>query len=121
RGRHQSKDATLVEDWSRDGRFLLAIQSAGQRSPSRGLIIPLGGDRTPVVFADLPMGSGLDEPRFSPDSKWVVYNAGDGGRQQVYLVPVPATGERWQLSTDGGAQGRWRADGNAVFYLSASG
>jgi eukaryotic-like serine/threonine-protein kinase len=117
----RTPDVTLVEDWSRDGRFLLGIQSSGQRSPNRGVIIPLDGDRTPLVFADLPYGSGLDEPRFSRDGKWVVYNAADSGRQQVYLTPVPPTGERWQLSTDGGAQGRWRSDGGAVFYLSSSG
>ena len=117
----KTPDVTLVEDWSRDGRFLLAIQGSGQRSPNRGVVIPLEGDRTPLVFADLPSGSGLDEPRFSHDGKWVIYNAADSGRQQVYLAPVPATGERWQLSTDGGAQGRWRSDDGAVFYLSASG
>jgi hypothetical protein len=116
-----SPGLTLVEDWSRDGRFLLGIQSTGRQSPNRGVIIPLEGDRTPVVFADLPVGATLDEPRLSPDGTWVVYNAADSGRQQVYLTPVPPTGERWQLSTDGGAQGRWRADGGAVFYLSASG
>ena len=116
-----SPDVTLVEDWSRDGRFLIGIQSSGQRSPNRGVIIPLDGDRTPLVFADLPTGSALDEPRLSPDGKWVVYNAADSGRQQVYLAPVPATGQRWTLSTAGGAQGRWRGDGGAVFYLSTSG
>jgi serine/threonine protein kinase len=112
---------TLVEDWSRDGRFLLGIQSTGRRSPNRGVIIPLDTDQKPVVFADLPVGATLDEPRFSPDGKWIVYNAADTGRQQVYVTPVPPTGERWQLSTDGGAQGRWRSDGRTVFYLSASG
>jgi eukaryotic-like serine/threonine-protein kinase len=118
---YSSPEVTLVEDWSRDGRFLLGIQSSAQGNPNRGVIIPLEGERTPLTFADLPTGSGLDEPRFSHDGKWVVYNAADSGRQQVYLAPVPPTGERWQLSTDGGAQGRWRSDDDGVFYLSASG
>ena len=52
--------------------------------------------------------------RCSPDGKWIVYNAAEDGRQQVYLVPVPPTGERWQVSTAGGAQGRWRADGGGI-------
>lgn len=116
-----SPDLTLVEDWSRDGRFLLGIQSSGRLTPNRGVIIPLEGDRTPVLFADLPSGAALDEPRFSPDGKWVVYNASDNGRQEVFLTPVPPTQERWQLSTDGGAQGRWSPDGSSVYYLSASG
>jgi Tol biopolymer transport system component/tRNA A-37 threonylcarbamoyl transferase component Bud32 len=111
---------TLVEDWSRDGQFLLAIQGT-MRSSRRGVIITLGGTGAPVIFAEVPAGGAIDEPRFSPDGKWIVYNAAEDGRQQVYLVPVPPTGERWQLSTAGGAQGRWRADGGAIFYLSASG
>jgi Tol biopolymer transport system component len=116
-----SPELMLIEDWSRDGRLLLGIQSTGQRSPNRAVIVPLEGDRKPVVVIDLPVGATLDEPRFSPDGNWVVYNAADSGRQEVYVSPLPPTGERWQLSTDGGAQGRWRSDGSGVFYLSASG
>lgn len=33
----------------------------------------------------------------------------------------PLTGERWQVSVAGGAQPRWRADGRALYFLSATG
>ena len=62
-----------------------------------------------------------DEPRFAPDGRWLLYNAADSGRQEVYLVPAPLMGERWQLSVSGGAQGRFRRDGKEVFYLASTG
>ena len=111
-----SSVVTLVEDWSRDGRFLATIQVGG-----RGHIVSLEGDRTATQFTDLPDRSGLDEPRFSPDGNWMTFNATVGGRPEVFLIPIPPTGERWQLSAAGGAQGRWRADGLAVYYLSPTG
>jgi hypothetical protein len=110
---YEAKQVVLVEDWSADGRFLAA--NAG----NRGLIIPLESKQPPMVYAELPPGVNPDESRFSPDGGWLVFNAAESGRQEVYLVPVPPTGERWQLSVAGGTQGRfrvlpgglWRSDG----------
>mgnify|MGYP006381844463 CR=1 FL=1 len=103
---YESKPPTSAEDWSSDGRFLV-----GHESAKRGLIIPLDKRQPPTVYADLPTGATLDESRFSPDGKWLTYNAADSGRQDVYLVRLPPTGERWQLSVAGGAQGRGRRAG----------
>jgi hypothetical protein len=103
---YKSQQAILVEDWSADGRFLAA------NGGGSGLIIPLDTGQAPIVYANLAPGINPDEPRFSPDGRWLVYNAADSGRPEVYLIPVPPTGERWQLSVAGGAQGRksstWR-------------
>jgi hypothetical protein len=64
----------------------------------------------------------LDEPHFSPDGKWISYNADrDGGGMEVYVVPYPPTGERVQVSAAGGVQARWRADGRELFYLTPEG
>lgn len=35
------------------------------------------------------------------------------------MQPVPATGAKWQISTAGGFQPRWRADGKEMFFLAA--
>ena len=107
---------TLPEDWSSDGKYLVAHE-AGRR----GLIIPLDRTQKPIVYADLPPGSGLDEQRFSPDGRWLLSNGAESGRQEVSLVPLPPTGEHWQVSLAGGSQGRWRRDGKAIFYLATDG
>src|SRR5262245_55227574 len=108
--------ATIPEDWSADGKFLAANQF------NRGLIIALGTTDPPITYAQLPAGALVDETRFSPDGKWLLYNASDAGAQhEVYLIPLPPTGERWQLSVAGGVQGRWKADGRTVYYLALNG
>jgi hypothetical protein len=42
----------------------------------------------------------------------------ESGKAEVYVEPVPATGERWQVSTAGGAEPHWRRDGGELFYLT---
>jgi eukaryotic-like serine/threonine-protein kinase len=110
-----SSSVTLVEDWSSDGRFLATINLGGRLG-----IVSLEGERKTTPFPDLDRIS-VDEPRFSPDGKWMTFNTTGEGRPEVWLIPIPPTGERWQLSAAGGAQGRWRRDGTAIYYLSPTG
>ena len=73
---------------------------------------------------DIPLVQGLslaDEPRFSPDGRWVAFHAVERDAPQVFVMPFPPTGERWQLSASGGVQPRWRADGRELFFLSPDG
>ena len=62
-----------------------------------------------------------DEPRFSPDGRWVAYHSGNQKPQVFVIVPFPPTGERWQVSKDGGVQPRWSPDGDELFYLGPGG
>jgi len=39
----------------------------------------------------------------------------------VYLVSFPAADQKRQISTDGGAQPRWRRDGKELYYLALDG
>jgi hypothetical protein len=36
----------------------------------------------------------------------------------VYVTPFPGPGRKWQVSTGGGQQPRWRRDGKEIFYLA---
>jgi dipeptidyl aminopeptidase/acylaminoacyl peptidase len=36
----------------------------------------------------------------------------------VYVTPFPALGVKWQISSKGGTQPRWRRDGKELFYIS---
>ncbi len=63
----------------------------------------------------------MDEARFSPDGRWVSYNSDETGRPEVWVVPFPATGERFPISTAGGVQALWRGDGREIFYLDPAG
>lgn len=37
------------------------------------------------------------------------------------VIPFPPTGERWQISGDGGVQPRWSPLGDELFYLDRAG
>ncbi|HMG32609.1 MAG TPA: hypothetical protein VKM94_01625, partial [Blastocatellia bacterium] len=41
------------------------------------------------------------------------------GRWEVYVRSFPDRGGKWPVSTNGGAQPRWRRDGKELFYISA--
>jgi Tol biopolymer transport system component len=61
------------------------------------------------------------EGQFSPDGKWVAFVSNETGRQEVYLQSFPQSSGRSQVSTSGGAQVRWSADGREIFYVSPEG
>ena len=111
------KRFVYIADWSRDGRYLLyQIEREGGQDLE---ILSLGADRTRLTF----VGSAANEiqGQFSPDGKWIAYTSDESGSPEVYVRRFPDTGTKWQISTHGGAQGHWRADGKELFYLALDG
>jgi hypothetical protein len=56
---------------------------------------------------------------FSPDGRLVAYTSDESGQFDVYVETVPRSDRKWQVSTSGGYEPRWRADGREIYYLSA--
>jgi Tol biopolymer transport system component len=113
-----SDGAKSATDWSSDGRVLLF------RSLSRGSnydiwALPMNGERKPVAVVRTMFDE--RDAQFSPDGNWLAYQANQSGRFEIYLQPFPSGGEPIQVSTNGGAQARWRADGRELFYLALDG
>jgi len=79
--------------------------------------LPLtGDDRTPKPFINAPFNQG--NPHISPDGRWVAYQSNESGRNQIYVQPFPATGQRIPISVDTGTQPRWRSDGKELIFVS---
>jgi hypothetical protein len=53
---------------------------------------------------------------FSPDGRWLAYSSDESGTMQVYAVRYPDGGGRIQISTEGGSEPVWAADGHELFY-----
>ena len=49
-----------------------------------------------------------------------VYRARDGS-MEVFVSPFPGMTSKWQVSSRGGEEPRWRQDGSELFYLSPDG
>jgi serine/threonine-protein kinase len=102
---------------SSDGRWLLAGRP--ESGGTFGLYaVPVDGKGEAVV---IETGFAADEGEFSPDRTLVSYHSNRTGRAEVYLMPFPPTGERWQVSPEGGVQPRWSLDGRWLYYLSLTG
>jgi eukaryotic-like serine/threonine-protein kinase len=106
----------LLDGWLPDGRSVVATLTRG------GVwLLSLDG-RAPVPLrAVFPQGAEPSQVSVSPTGRWIAYMAADSGTPEVYVEPVPPTGERWQVSTEGGADPQWRADGREMYYIAADG
>jgi hypothetical protein len=80
-------------------------------------MMPVTGDRKPELFMQAGAESYLLGGWFSPDGKWVAYTSRESGRAEVYMTNFPQPSGKWQISTTGGNQPRWRSDGKALFYM----
>jgi Tol biopolymer transport system component len=105
-----------LEDWSRDGRYLVMGQASGAI-----LAVPLTGDGKPIVVVPPGSADETDESQMSPDGRWISYNSSTSGSYQIYLQPFPGPGERVTVSSSGGVQAKWRADSKELFFLSYDG
>ncbi len=111
----KSGELAWPTDWSPDGR-LLAFQSLNPRTKWDLWVLPLAGDRraTPFLRSEANETGG----RFSPDGRWMAYASDETGRDEVYVVPFPGPGGKWQVSSEGGGQPRWGRDGKELFFLA---
>ncbi len=109
----ESKHAT---DWSADGRYVLYTNLS--TTTTRDLwVLPRSAGSEPFPF----LQTVFDERhgQFSPDGKWIAYVSDESGRFEVYVQSFPSTGNKRQISSDGGQQPRWRSDGKALFYMAS--
>ena len=61
------------------------------------------------------------EGQFSPDGRWLAYVSNESGRAEVFVQAFPGGQPRTQVSTAGGTQVRWSADGGEIFYSAPDG
>ncbi len=105
-------------DWSLDGRFLaLDVLKPGAKTKGDIWILPLSGDRKAFPF----VATEFDEngAGFSPDGRWVSYVSSESGKTELYVVPFPGPGGKWQISTGGANGGGWTKGGKEIFYVNA--
>ncbi|MGA8036227.1 MAG: protein kinase [Candidatus Acidiferrales bacterium] len=61
----------------------------------------------------------VDYPEFSADGRWIAFTGQQGGAPEVYVVPYPGPGGKWQVSPEMGWEARWGKDGREIFYATA--
>jgi len=111
----ESQEEKYASDLSRDGAHLL-FYSRGTETGWDVWALPMKGERKPfpVVrtrFVEL-------FATFSPDGRYVAYQSNESGRSEIYVQEFPQARSKWQVSTEGGSEPYWRADGRELYYRS---
>ena len=102
----------IPTDWSHDGKYLFY-----QRSIPGGTwetwTLPVEGERKPSMV--LPHGYGA---RLSPDGNWLAYASVESGSPEIYVVAFGGGQGKWQVSSGGGTNAHWSADGKQLYYVN---
>ena len=115
----KTEGATPAMGISHDGKDLMLLTT--NTEPNTGLDLStyrLDGTGGTALVPMLKSAASEIEGQFSPDGRHLLYASNQSGRYEIYVQPVPRTGERWAVSTDGGTDARWRPDGQEIVYLS---
>jgi Tol biopolymer transport system component/DNA-binding winged helix-turn-helix (wHTH) protein len=116
-----------VYDWSPDGRYLLASGRTSSEGQGIGIwLVPTSAaPQAEMKARQLAYDSGyaLYQAHFSPDGRWIVFEATKNGRSQPEsnLCVMPATGGPWIPITAGKCwhdKPRWSPDGRTIYFLS---
>jgi hypothetical protein len=105
----------LVDHWSpADKTLAVTVTRSGLWT------FPLAPGAKPTLVRG---STGTDpwQSEFSPDGRWIAYVSSERPTPDVFVEPVPSTGERWQVSGQGGSDPHWRGDGRELIYLAPDG
>ena len=114
----------MTGSWSADGRWILG--SCGALTGTFGLcVVPAPGSGVAARAGreiTSRAGTNLYQGRFSPDQRWILFNAIAAETPWVSgLYAVRRDGGPWVALTDGQAfddKGRWSSDGRWVYFVS---
>jgi len=99
-------------DWSRDGKYAMFRKGNELWYFSWPEIVA-----KPLLQAKWTVRNA----QFSPDGRWIAYASNETGNMEIYVSTFPSGNGKWQVSSAGGQEPRWRQDGKELFYLSAEG
>jgi Tol biopolymer transport system component len=108
--------SSVPTDWSRDGRYLI-FSTGGVYAPDIWLL-PGPGVSPNTEVSPRKFLPSAGQAYFSPNGELVAYSSNEGGGYQVYVQTFPLSDRKWPISTAGGYEPQWRADGREMYFLS---
>jgi Tol biopolymer transport system component len=106
--------------WASTANVIAFLERPGLGGGSTGIwVLPTEGDRKPRLFLESRFN--LTQPEFSPDGHWMAYVSNESGADEVYVQAYPGPGEKARISTAGGTEPIWTANGRELLYRASTG
>jgi Tol biopolymer transport system component len=112
----ENPNTNVPQDWSQDGKFLLYYEVHPKTGRDLWALDMTAKDPRPRVVANTPFEE--KEAQFSPDGRWVAYETDESGRFEIVVQSFSDVSGKLQVSTTGGSQPRWRADGKELYFIA---
>jgi eukaryotic-like serine/threonine-protein kinase len=110
----ESGSAHIPEGWSSNGdTFLFDVEDENHR---HSLWTFSTEDKTSAPFDNNVQSSLPISSVFSPDGRWIAYEAGELGDAHIYVQPFPNADAKYQVSKGLGHHPVWSRDGKEIFY-----
>jgi Tol biopolymer transport system component len=105
-------DARSGEGWTASGELLyLTLRGDGDY----GIAMFDLSTGISTTLLDLP-GSAQHSSKVSPDGGSIAFASNETGRFEVWVAPLPFTGERRQITHEGGGHPLWSPDGGTIYF-----
>lgn len=106
-----------VWDWSRDGRALLIGRKHADTGDDLWIQPPSEGSTAqPYTTASFDQTYGV----LSPDGRSIAYASNESGQFDIYVDSYPKPATRTRITTAGGTEPRWSANGRELFFRRGS-
>ena len=118
-----SPDSKSLNAWSSDGKFAVYDTGARASIDSRGhinkdlMVVSVDGTSPGRPLAATQAAESTAD--ISSDGTFVAYQSAETGRPEVFVETFPEKGRHWQVTTTGGVEPMWRADGRELFFVSS--
>jgi Tol biopolymer transport system component len=103
-----------LNGWTPDGQILLTEESDTTVRDVGDLFEAKIGEKTTRAYLETPFFK--RGTRLSPDGHWLAYATSESGHDEIYVLPFGGSGQRLQISADGGAEPVWARNGRELFY-----
>ena len=101
--------------WASEANALVFLQETP--AGANGIwVVAMQGERKPHLFIESRFQ--LWHPDLSPDGRWMAYVSNESGTYEVYVQPYPGPGQKIRVSTAGGVDPIWSANGRELLYRS---
>jgi Tol biopolymer transport system component len=109
-----------LTDWTHNGFLIFTMGGDVYAMPAQA---DASGNRTPVPVIQSP---GNERGAYvSPDNRWIAYMSSETGRDEIYVQPFSAGGNKasgkWMVSRGTRGMARWRGDSKELMFVDSEG